>query len=312
MNFGLRRSKMKLKKIIPHKSATLPPMNQNTLGALLALLAFTGYSLADVALKYAGQSFNFYQVAFYTQGFGVLAILTYAAITKSSLKTRHPKLQFYRSLSYAICYGLIIYAFQNKSLAQTYTIFYVCPFFTAIFSVLILREKIGKHRLISIIIGFLGVLIILRPDQLQLDWVSMGILLAAALFGYANVLTRKIGEDEPKIAFTLYTTAFILMVNAIPFAFNPVLPQGLNLAALATNGIIESIATAVLALAYLKAHAVTVTKMMYTSIIWAFLWGYLIFDDVLVDKLTFIGGTIIIGSGLYMIYRENKVAKTPA
>lgn len=281
-------------------------MNQSTLGALLALVAFTSYSLADVALKYAGQSFNFYQVAFYTQGFGVLTILAYAALTRSSLKTYHPKLQFYRSLAYTVCYGLIIYAFQHKSLAETYTIFYVCPFFTAIFSVLILREKIGKHRLASIMAGFIGVLIILRPDRLELDWVSMGILLASACFAYANVLTRKIGDNEPKLSFTLYTTAFIFLANAIPFAFNPALPQGLNLAALAANGVIESFGTAMLALAFLKAHAVTITKMMYTSIIWAFLWGYLIFDDVLIDTWTFIGGTIIILSGMYMIYRESR------
>lgn len=284
-------------------------MNTQTLGASLALLAFSSYSLADVALKYAGQSFNFYQVAFYTQGFGVITILLYAFITKSSIKTYHPKLQFYRCLSYTVCYGLIIYAFQHKSLAETYTIFYVCPFFTAILSILILKEKIGIHRLTSMIIGFMGVLIILRPDKLELDWVSMGILLASACFALGNVLTRKIGDSEPKLAFTLYTTSFILIANAIPFAFNPVLPTGINLVALASNGIIESFGTAILAIAYLKAHAVTVTKMMYTTIIWAFIWGYFIFDDVLVDVGTFIGATIIISSGLYMIYREKKASQ---
>lgn len=279
-------------------------MSTQTHGALLALLAFTSYSLADVALKYAGQSYNFYQVAFYTQGFGVLIILAYAMLTRSSIKTYHPKLQFCRCLAYTVCYGLIIYAFQHKSLAETYTIFYVCPFFTAVLSVLILKEKIGIHRLTSIIVGFIGVVIILRPDKLELDWISLGILVASACFAFGNVLTRKIGNDEPKLAFTLYTTAFILIANAIPFAFNPVMPTGLNLAALAANGAIESFGTAILAIAYLKAHAVTVTKMMYTSIIWAFIWGYLIFDDVLVDTTTFIGGSIIILSGIYMIYRE--------
>ena len=173
-------------------------------------------------------------------------------------------------------------------------------------SVLILKEKIGIHRLTSILVGFIGVIIILRPDKLELDWISLGVLVASACFAFGNVLTRKIGDSEPKLAFTLYTTAFILLANAIPFAFNPAIPTGMNLAALAANGAIESFGTAILAIAYLKAHAVTVTKMMYTSIIWAFIWGYLIFGDVLVDINTFIGGAIIILSGIYMIYREKK------
>ncbi len=185
----------------------------------------------------------------------------------------------------------------------------MCPFFTAIFSAYILKEKIGKHRFISIIIGFCGVLIILRPGLMTVDFASIGVLIASACFAYANVLTRKIGDDEPKIAFTFYTTGFIFVANAIPFMFNPVLPEGLNLAALAANGIIESICTALLALAYLKAHAVTVTKMMYTSIIWAILWGYLFFDDKLGDIWTIVGAITIISSGLYMIYRESKAQK---
>ena len=281
-------------------------MNQNTLGVILALSAFTLYSLADVAPKYAGQSLNFYQVAFYTQGFGVLAIVTFALITKSSLKTYHPRLQFYRSLSYTLCYGLIIYAFQNKPLAEAYTIFYVCPFFTALLSWWLLNEPIGKHRLTSILIGFAGVLIILRPGMLEIDFASIGVLIASAAFAYGNVLTRKIGDSEPKLAFTFYSTSFILLANAIPFMFNPIIPNNLNLAVLASSGVLECIGTTILAIAFMKTHAVTVTKMMYTSIIWAILWGYIIFNDTFIDLWTITGATIIISSGLYMIYREKK------
>lgn len=283
------------------------------LGVVLAIAGYTSYAIADVALKLAGQTeLNFYQIAFYTQGIGVIALVIFALITKRSLKTYHLKLQFYRSVAYAICYGIIIYAFQHKSLVDTYTLFYIAPFMTAIFSWIILKEKIGKHRFFAIITGFTGVLIILRPGIIEFDWLSIGILIASSLFAYANVLTRKIGESEPILSFTFYTTGMIFLMNAIPMAFNFVVPDLSTFKFLATAGLVETFATGIMAIAYLKTHAVTISKLMYTSIIWALLWGWLFFDDVLMDVWTFIGATIIISSGLYMIYREHKASIKPA
>lgn len=284
-------------------------LSPNMLGVVLAIAGYTSYAIADVALKLAGQTeLNFYQIAFYTQGIGVIALVIFALITKRSLKTYHLKLQFYRSVAYAICYGIIIYAFQHKSLVDTYTLFYIAPFMTAIFSWIILKEKIGKHRFFAIITGFTGVLIILRPGIIEFDWLSIGILIASSLFAYANVLTRKIGESEPILSFTFYTTGMIFLMNAIPMAFNFVVPDLSTFKFLATAGLVETFATGIMAIAYLKTHAVTISKLMYTSIIWALLWGWLFFDDVLMDVWTFIGATIIISSGLYMIYREHKAS----
>jgi len=279
------------------------------LGVLYAIIAYTSYTIADTALKLAGQAdLEIYHIAFYTQGIGVIAILAFAFITKRSLKTYHLKLQFCRSVAYAICYAIIIYAFQHKSLIDTYTLFYIAPFMTAIFSWLILSEKIGKHRFFAIIMGFTGVLIILRPGLIEFDWLSVGILIASTLFAYANVLTRKIGDSEPILSFTFYTTGMIFLMNAVPMAFDFVIPEISDFKFLATAGIIETFGTGLIALAYLKTHAVTISKLIYISVIWALLWGWLFFDDVLMDFWTFIGATVIISSGLYMIYREHKAS----
>ena len=286
-------------------------LSPNMLGVLLAVIGYTCYTVADTALKLAGQTdLNFYQIAFYTQGVGVIALVAFALITKRSLKTYHFKLQFYRSVAYAICYAIIIYAFQHKSLIDTYTLFYIAPFMTAIFSWIILREPIGKHRILAIALGFTGVLIVLRPGMVAFDWLSVGILFASSLFAYANVLTRKIGDTEPILSFTFYTTGMIFLMNCVPMAFNFVVPDIATFKYLATAGLVETFATGLIALAYLKTHAVTVSKLIYISVIWALLWGWLFFDDVLMDFWTFIGATIIIGSGLYMIYREHKASQS--
>jgi len=281
-------------------------INQNMIGVLLALLGFTSYAIADATLKYAGQSLSFYHVAFFTQGFGLLFVALYAMISRRSLKTYHPRLQLYRAIAFTLCYYLIIYAFQHKSLAEVYTLFYVNPFLVAILSAILLKEKVGKHRLTSIFVGFIGVLIILRPGVLAFDIISLSILVSSTAFAYANVLTRKIGKSEPILSFTFYTTGFIFIVSAVFFVFNPTLPQNTTtLFSLMLSGGTETFGTAILAIAFMKTNAVTISKLMYSSIIWAFLFGYLLFGDVLVDGWTMVGGTIIILSGLYMIYREN-------
>jgi len=284
-------------------------LSPNMLGVILAIIAYTCYTIADAALKFAGQTdITFYQIAFYTQGIGVLALVIFALITKRSLKTYHLKLQFYRSVAYAICYAIIIYAFQHKSLIDTYTLFYIAPFMTGIFSWFVLQEPIGRHRILAITMGFIGVVIILRPGFIEFDWLSIAIIIAASLFAYANVLTRKIGDTEPILSFTFYTTGTIFLINAIPMAFNFIVPDFTTFKYLATAGLVETFATGLIALAYLKTHAVTVSKLIYISVIWGLLWGWLFFDDVFMDQWTFIGATIIIGSGLYMIYREHKAS----
>jgi S-adenosylmethionine uptake transporter len=286
-------------------------LQQNMIGVLCAVVGYTAYTIADASLKYAGQEgLSVYQIAFYTQGIGIIALTLFAAITRKSLKTYHLKLQFYRSVAYAICYALIINAFQHKPLIDVYTLFYICPFMTAIFSWILLGEPIGRHRLLAVIAGFVGVLLILRPGFIALDWIALGVLLGATLFSYANVLTRKIGESEPVLSFTFYTTGMIFLMNAVPMAFDFALPSVREFKFLATAGIVETFATGIMAIAYLKTHAVTVAKLIYTSVVWALLWGWLFFDDVFMDEWTFAGAVIIIGSGLYMIYREQKAAKT--
>lgn len=279
--------------------------HQHLYGVVLAIVAYFCYTIADSSLKFAGQNLEFYQIAFFTQAIGVVLLLCFAFITKQSLKTHHLKYQIYRSVAYAICYGIIIYAFRHKSLAETYTLFYINPLMVGLFSWLMLGQPIGKHRIGAIIAGFIGVLIILRPGFITFDWISAGVLLAATLFAYGNVLIKKIGESEPILSFTFYTTATIFLIYAIPFSFNPVWPDVNQFGFLTAAGLFETFATGILAIAFLKTHAVTISKLLYTSLIWALLWGWLFFDDILVDIWTGIGAVIIISSGMYMIYREH-------
>lgn len=279
------------------------------LGIVLALIGFMLYSVGDIGFKFAGQTLNIYQTAFYAQAIGLSLLLVYSVITGKTLKTSKIKLHITRAACIAAPYFAAVYAFQHKSLAESYVFFYMSPFFTGLFAAYILKERFTKQQFLAVLTGFIGVLIILRPGFISFDWIGFAIILSSIFYSYASVITRRDGVGESELVFSFYTTLGVFIITIIPFVLNPVwITQDLILP-ITLAGACEATATGLVALACVKARAITVQKLGYTALIWAFLWGWLFFDDILVDIWTFTGGVIIISSGIYMIYRENKYSK---
>lgn len=283
--------------------------NQNMFGVILAVTGFLCYAIGDVGFKYAGQHINTYQIAFYAQFVGLLVLLLYAFIARKSLKTKKIKLHVIRAICIAIPYYVAVYAFQHKSLAECYIFFYMSPFFTGILAALILKEAFSKHQIIAVIMGFIGVCTILRPGFISIDWIAIAIIFSSLCYSYASVITRRDGEGESELVFSFYVMFGIFLLSIIPFTLNPIIPEKSLYLSLGVAGSFEAIATGLIALASVKTRAVTVQKLGYTGLLWVFLFGWIFFNDVLVDTWTFIGATIIISSGLYMIYREHQFSR---
>ena len=282
--------------------------NQNMLGVILGLTGFLFYAIGDVGFKNAGQYINVYQTAFYAQILGVILLLFYAFFSKKTLKTKKIKLHIMRAIFIAIPYFVAIYAFQHKSIAEAYIFFCMAPFFTGVFSNVLLKEYFTRQQFIAVFFGFLGVAIILRPGFIEIDWIAIAIILSSLSYAYISVITRRDGEGESELAFSFYVTLGILILSIIPFSLNPAVPPSNIYLSLMAAGSFEAMATGLIAIAYLKTRAVTVQKLGYTGLIWSYLLGWVFFDDALIDKWTIIGAIIIVSSGLYMIYRENKYA----
>ncbi len=284
-------------------AAALP---KNMTGILCAISGFSLYAVSDACMKYTGQYHTPTEVGFWTQAFGLVILIGTAVFGKMSLKTRFPKLQAIRSLALAVTYFSVIFAFQHLALADAYTIFFCSPFIVAVLSVLILGEKIGLHRILCVCCGFIGVLIVLRPGLVPLNIGALAVLIGATTFGISNVLSRKIGEGEPLLAFSFYPTLFICLLFGAYSLFLPWnQPNSGNMTILAVSGMMESIGALFVARAFILTHAVTIMKFNYFNLIWAVVLGYLIFGDVM-DGWTVLGATIIIGSGLYLAHREYK------
>lgn len=285
-------------------------ISENTKGIIFTLASCAVFAVSDTIVKYMGQTYSVYQIAFFSKLFAALILGGYMIIKRQKLVTYFPQLQLYRSISLTLNALFLYYAFKYMTLTDIALLFYLCPFVVAILSLILLKEPIGLHRLLSIIGGFIGVLIMVRPGFIEVNHATPMALMAVIFFSYANVLSRKIGKTEPSINFTLFPT-LMTTICMIPLLMmtQQAMPEPVDLALMAFGGTAGSVAILLISMAFVRTHAVTVSLLDYTHIFWALLFGYLVFGDVTNDPYTIIGGCVIIISGAYLIYRESKANK---
>ncbi len=195
------------------------------------------------------------------------------------------------------------------TLTEVALIFYTSPFIIAVLSRAILKEAIGLHRIITIIVGFTGVLIILRPGIIDLNPATFALLTSVFCYSYAAIIARKIGPAEPNINLVLFPTILTVICTLPLLGGLPELLPTVDLIMMAGAGTVGAVAILLVSIAYIKTHPVTISLLAYTDILWAILLGYLVFGDITNDPFTILGGAIIIFSGVYLIYRERKAEK---
>jgi drug/metabolite transporter (DMT)-like permease len=173
-----------------------------------------------------------------------------------------------------------------------------------VLSIPVLGERVGLHRWLAVFAGLVGVIVVLRPSpDTPLELGHLAALACAFFGGTASIIVRKIGQEERTIVLMLYpmVTNFIIMGALMVFTYEPMpLPDFGGTALAALLGFMGGV---LLIVAYKASEAAVVAPMQYSQIIWATIFGYLIFDEA-IDAGTILGAGIIIGSGLYIVFRE--------
>lgn len=278
-------------------------------GPMLALAAFAIYSAHDVIVKSLGGNYSPIQIVFFSALLGLplaLFMLMYDQ-TDANLRPRRPGWTALRTGLAVVTAVAVFYAFSVLPLAQTYAILFATPLLITVLSVPMLGEKVGWRRMLAVLVGLLGVLIVLRPGQGE--GLSLGHL--AALFGalasaLGAIILRKIGHEERNIVLLLYPMMgnIVVMGLALPFVYVP-MPVA-DFGAWFAMAAMGMIATLMVIAAYKRTPAVRIAPMQYSQIIWAALFGAIFFDESL-DLGTFVGAGVIIASGIYILFREDKV-----
>ncbi len=224
-------------------------------------------------------------------------------------------MQFTRGILLATATVFFFSALSALSIAEAIAIFFVEPLILTVISALFLGEVIRIRRIMAIIVGFIGAMIIIRPAFINIGAPALYPLAAAFCFAFYFLLTRKLSGKVDAfqmqwmagISATLVLGVALLLGGAAGInAFDRSIPQGHEIVWILSLGMIATIGHMFLVHAVRHAEASMLAPFQYLEIIGAVIFGYLVFSDTL-DLATVIGVSIIIASGLYIWRREAKL-----
>ena len=283
----------------------------NPRGILLMALAFALFAVADTIAKVLLEYYPPVQVVFIRMlglFLGVNFIMLYNL--KWVGKTHNLSKQLLRGLAQAGSAVSFLVGLRTIAIADATSIAFVAPLFVIILSYFILKEPIGIRRWLAVIIGFSGTLIIIRPGFEIINLGHMFIIIAALLFALRQIISRLIAStDDPLTTafFTAYTSVFIFVLIQ-PWVWTPITDKNhifLFLVFASFAGIAEFLVIKSLQIA----HAVVVSPIQYTLLIWVTIFGFFIWG-IIPDVWTFLGAGVIIATGLYSLHRE-RLKKSP-
>jgi drug/metabolite transporter (DMT)-like permease len=279
----------------------------NHRGALLALVAFGIFATHDAIIKHLGGAYSPFQIVFFSVlfGFPMVTFLMMRDASEGTLIPVHPWWTAARTLAVVVTASTAFYAFTTLPLAQVYAILFAAPLLITVLAIPILGERVGPRRGIAVVVGLGGVLVVLQPGATELTLGHFAALAAAVCGAFGAVIMRKIGREERSVVLMLYPMManVVLMGIAMPFFYRPMPAADLGL--LAVIALLALLGTSCLIYAYRHATAATVAPMQYSQIIWAAGFGALFFGEGL-ETATLIGTAIIVASGLYIVFREDR------
>ncbi|MBT8153800.1 DMT family transporter [Epibacterium ulvae] len=277
----------------------------NAKATLYALLAYGIFSTHDVIVKFVSETQSAFQIVFFSclLSFPLLTVMMVRDKTLGNLRPKKPKWTITRAVIIPVVPLCAFYAFSVLPLAQAYALFFATPLLITLLSIPILQERVGLPRMAAVAVGFIGVLVVLRPGETELGLGHAAALIAAFGNAFQSVILRKISNDERSVVLMLYPmlATVVVMGLALPFTYVPL--QASELGSLAIVACCGFFATLLLVKSYTHGEAATVAPMQYSQIIWATFYGTLLFGDT-VDFMTLLGAAIIISSGIFIVMRE--------
>jgi drug/metabolite transporter (DMT)-like permease len=294
----------------PLKYVMLSLHKKDKQGILFALAGFSLFSAGDLVIKFlADDGFAPPEIAFFLQLFFLpllLLVSPWIGGIKAALRTENLWLHVLRALCGVLIFFAMITGFKQLGLATSYTLIFVGPFFAALLSIVFLKEKVGKYRWLSMAGGFFGILVVLRPGIERLEPAAIGILIAALLFAVATNIARKIGEDEPLLAFSLFGSVISLQAYGVLTFWDgqAMIPKGGQWGLFALIGMFHVGGSLLTSRAFSMTETALVAPFHYVQLLWGTLFGIVIFSTV-PDVWTGLGASIIVMSGLFLIYREH-------
>ncbi len=270
-------------------------------------LALTGaflFVIQDSSIKWLSSSLAIIQILFLRNLIAMMLLSSGAALLGKpiQLKTNAPGLMLVRSFVGVVGWYCFFVGLKYLPLATVMALFFSFPIFVTALSVPILGEKVGARRWAAVLVGFLGVVVITQPGS-ALEWPMLYVLGASLSWAVVAILSRKLGKTESTGTMVFYALASFVAVMALPIYWVWTPPSTQDLVLIGLAALVGVSAQMCLIRAYAIAEPSVIGPFEYTGLVWAALFGYVIWGDV-PDAFTLCGALIIAASGLYIIQRE--------
>jgi drug/metabolite transporter (DMT)-like permease len=280
-------------------------------GILLVIAASFCFASMDAMSKILAQDHAILQILWFRyMVFTVFALaIARRRGVRRTLVSQRPWLQAFRALLLVAENAVFVLAFRYLPLADVHALGASAPLMVVALSVVLLGETVGIRRWSAVLVGFVGVLIIIRPGLQEIEWPLLIPLVGALMWALYQILVRLCSRTDGSDTTLLWSALVGLAATSVTGPFVWVPPDREAWVLLVVLAVAGSIAHYALIKGLQLAEASAVQPYTYTLLVFAAFWGLAVFGDI-PDAWTILGATIIVGSGLYTWYRERQLARS--
>ena len=268
-------------------------------------MSVCAFSIMDAIVKWS-DTYPVGQVLFFRGLFGMIPIFFLIPRERyfDFYKTKRPFLHFKRVLAGLISIVAIFIALRKLPLATVVSISFAAPIFTTIFSIFLLKEKVGFYRWLAVFVGFIGIIVISEPGYSSLNIYYLYPIIFCLGLSYVAIAIRQLSSTEPVWLIGLFfsISIFILSIFSI-FKEGWILPSFKDLFLLSMVGILGGLANLWLTQSYKFSEVSLVTPLKYLALVFAIIFGYLFWGEIPTIK-TLIGSALVIFSSIIIFRRE--------
>ena len=284
-------------------------LTRNQLGVLYGIASVACFAMMDACVKWLDM-FPVGQVLFSRFFFGLIPILMLVprGEFKTFYKTSRPKLHAFRAITGTLAIIALFIALREIPLADVVSLTFGGPIFVTLGSIFFLSEKVGIRRWLAVLIGFFGMLLIVKPAYEELNIYYIFPIIFCIFFACVALSIRSLSSTEPNYRIALYFSLLSMIVGLLTLPFGWVMPNKFELFLLIFTGLVGSGANILLTVSLRYAEASLVTPTKYLNLVFAILLGYFIWSEI-PKLLTLVGAGLIIISSVIIFMRESELKK---
>ena len=279
-------------------------LTKNQLGFLYMFLSVCTFSVMDLLVKWSSD-YPTGEVLFFRGFFGLLP--TYFLIPKDKLKTfyktKRSKEHLFRCLMGLMALIAIVIALRELPLAVVVSLSYAAPLFITVLSIFLLSEKVGIFRWLAVMIGFIGVIIIADPGLKGMNYLYFLPLIFCIGMAFVTITIRKLSKTEPIWLISIFFTITISIAGLATIPMGWIMPNFQDFILLALIGVTGGSANLFLTQSYKLSEVSLVAPLKYLALIFAIIFGYLIWNEIPTVK-TLIGASLVVLASLIIFRRE--------